>query len=518
MSGSSAKGTLTQGIAFGTLTFAATALLGLASSVVVARLYGVDVVGQYALAYAPVGAVWVLSTVREQPAFVRAVATLPPRDPRATGLLAAVFTFSSALTAVVCAIAAGVTYLVFRGPFDQPELFGLTLIALAGYLLLTNPCWNLDSVLIAYRAAHQLFWLRLHQAIAYLVLAVGATVVSTSARALVLATALSWLSPLVHRLLVLHRWITLRVTRDTMREGFGELPDLLRFGIRLTPGSLALGVSEEIPTWSLGALASVPDVGAYNRAWTLARRMLDAIPRLNEMLLPTLVERRSREDWAGFDRGLIDTLRYLSIFLLLPAAVAGGAAQGVLAIFGPGFGLAASALPLLLLVPALSGMSGVLGYALLAHDRPTATTVALLLRAALTAPSVILLTIAFGITGAAIGMVIGCVGQLALQTWMTRPYLRGSFWRLWPPRQVVGARARLRGGLPRRAVDGPRNRRRRTTARRPGRRLARLLRSPHPRRRCPAARQGTCPRHQGAHDPEPPARRRVGVTEAVLDR
>jgi O-antigen/teichoic acid export membrane protein len=434
---STAKGTLGQGIVFGTVTFAGTALIGVVSSVVVARLYGVEVVGQFALAYAPTGIVWVLSSIREQPALMRAIAPLPPRDPRATGLLAAVFVFSSLLTTAVCAIAAGVTYFVFRGPVNQPQLFGPAVIGLGGYMLLTNPCWNLDSVLVAYRAARQLFWLRVHQALAYLGLAAAASTLSISARSLILATALSWLSPLLHRALILPRWITLGVTRETLKDGFRTLPELLRFGIRLTPGSVADGVSDEIGTWSLGALASVPAVGAYNRAWMLARRALDLNTRLTEMLFPTLVERRLHADWVGFDRALIDSLRYVSIILLLPAAVAGGAAQGVLAIFGPGFARASAAFPLLMLLPALVGVSGALAHALLAHDRPTATTVSFLVRAAFTAPTVVLLTAAFGVTGTAVGMVIGCVAQLLCQTWMSRSYVRGSFWQLWPKRQVA---------------------------------------------------------------------------------
>jgi O-antigen/teichoic acid export membrane protein len=217
---------------------------------------------------------------------------------------------------------------------------------------------------------------------------------------------------------------------------------------------LAQGASAEIGTWSLGALGSIPEVGAYNRAWMLARRALDLHVRLTEMLFPTLVERRLRADWAGFNRALVDSLRYVSVILLLPAAVAGGAARGILAIFGPGFGLASSAFPLLMLVPAFAGMSGVLALALLAHDRPTATTVSFLVGAALTAPAVLLLTAAMGVTGTALGMVIGCVGQLVCQTWMSRPYVSGSFWQLWPKRQIGGlALAYASGFLVARAMD-----------------------------------------------------------------
>ncbi len=75
------------------LSFLANALLALVTSVIVARLYGVSAIGEFALAGAPAGAVWLLSTVREQPALMRRLTPLAPRDPLVTGLFAAVLSF-----------------------------------------------------------------------------------------------------------------------------------------------------------------------------------------------------------------------------------------------------------------------------------------------------------------------------------------------------------------------------------------------------------------------------------------
>ncbi len=106
-------------------------------------------IGEFALAYAPTGAVWFLSSVREQPALIRLLAPLPPRSPRVTGLFIPVFIFSEALTLVSSIVAAAVTYLLFRGPIGHPGLFAPAMVSLSGYLLFTNPAWNIDGVLFS---------------------------------------------------------------------------------------------------------------------------------------------------------------------------------------------------------------------------------------------------------------------------------------------------------------------------------------------------------------------------------
>src|SRR4051812_40098621 len=93
------------GFLFGIVSFGAVALLGMVSTIATARVFGVVVIGQFALAYAPTGVVWFLSSIREQAALVRELATLPPRAPRVTALFVAVFSLSTAMTAVASLIA-----------------------------------------------------------------------------------------------------------------------------------------------------------------------------------------------------------------------------------------------------------------------------------------------------------------------------------------------------------------------------------------------------------------------------
>src|SRR5439155_2442065 len=117
--------------------------------------------------------------------------------------------------------------------------------------------------------------------------------------------------------------------------------------LKLTPGGIAAGASSQIGVWVLGAIGTVSAVGAYGRAWLLSNRLLTANTRISEMLLPTLVERDDSRDQVGFERALGESMRYATATLLLPAAAGGGAAVGVMQIFGPGFEQGADALAIL---------------------------------------------------------------------------------------------------------------------------------------------------------------------------
>jgi O-antigen/teichoic acid export membrane protein len=147
-----------SGFAFGTLGFVTATVLGVVSTIVTSRLYGVRIVGEYALVWAPVAALWVLSTVKEQQALIREITGLPPRHPRVTQLFAAVFTFSTALTFAIAALDAVACWFAFRGPLKAPELIGPAFANIAGYALITNTGWNIDSIFSAFVAGRQLFW------------------------------------------------------------------------------------------------------------------------------------------------------------------------------------------------------------------------------------------------------------------------------------------------------------------------------------------------------------------------
>jgi O-antigen/teichoic acid export membrane protein len=426
-----------EGVSFGALSFGVMATLGVVSSIVIARMYGVRVLGEFALVVAPANAVWYLSSTRERTAFVRELATQPPRAPRVTGLFTAMLAFSLALTIAVAAIGMSITYLVFRGPIGQPDLFVPALANMVSYVLLTNTGWNLDAVFSGFRAGRELFWIRLHQSAAFLALAIGVGIVWGGVWGLVVAGAGSTLTSVIHRVVAVRGFMRPIVPRADIRDGFRTLPDLIRFGLKILPGSIANGVSNEAGTWALGITGSVAGVGAFNRAWTLGRRFIEVNWRITEMLFPTLVERRAAGDTEGFDRALVDTIRYCAVATLLPAAAGGGAAVAVMELFGTDFVRAADALSLILLMPALLIVTSVERYALFAVDRPLLTSAIGIARMVVTLGTTVLFTLWLGITGAALGLFAGGLTDVVMMSAVTKRHLSRPVHVLWPLREML---------------------------------------------------------------------------------
>jgi O-antigen/teichoic acid export membrane protein len=423
---------------FGAASFAALAVLSVGSSIAVARIYGIRVLGEYALVMAAVNAVTVLSSARERPGLVRELAKLPPRAPRVTALFLPVLAFSAALTLVVSGLVLAGAWLVYRGPVGRPELLAPAAVAVAGFLCFENTSANIDGVLTSFRAGAELFWVRLAQALALLAISVALGALGADVWGLVAATVASQASALGHRLAICRRYLEWRVSRAELRAGARELPDIVRFGLKIAPGSLADGASNEMATWVLGVTARVAVVGAYSRAWMITRQLMYLNVRVTEMLFPTLVERRHRGDMAGFERALYDTLRYSAAGLLAIPAAAGGAAAGIMALFGPGFGAASHALAVLLCVPALLTLTQVQRHALYALDRPLVGTASAGLRLVVTAGACIPLAVASGPTGAAAGVVAGLLADLAFTTVQAARRLPSPVRRLVPVRELAG--------------------------------------------------------------------------------
>jgi O-antigen/teichoic acid export membrane protein len=437
-------GSYRSGFTFGILSFLMMAVFGVLSTIVTARIYGVQVIGQFALVYAPVSALWVLSTAKEQAALIKEITGLPPRHPRITQLFVAVFTFSSGLTFAMAGLAGLASWLVFRGPLNHPELVAPTLVSLAGYALVTNTGWNVDSIFSAFVAGRQLFWVRLHETLSFLTIAVILGLTSPSIWGLVIATIGGSFTALAHRLIAVRPFIRARVGRADFRIGLRALPDLLRFGLKITPGSIAQGVGQQAGVWAIGVLAPVATVGAYSRAKTVPDRLQQVNVRIVEVLYPTLVGRRSRGDGEGFDRALLDTIRYALLGMLLIAAVCGGAAHDILEVFGPGFARASTVLALLVVYPALASITIAQTQALYAVDRPGLTSVIALTNLGVTLTLTILLTPSLGITGPAVALLAGFLVQIAWGSIALTPFLARPLGKTWPLRErlaLVGAYA-----------------------------------------------------------------------------
>jgi O-antigen/teichoic acid export membrane protein len=423
------------GFFFGMLSFFAVAGLGVVSTILTSRLYGVRIIGQYALVWAPVAALWVLSTAKEQQALIKEITRLRPRDPRVTQLFAAVFTFSSGLTAVVAILDAVVCWFAFRGVLHAPELIAPAFANIAGYALITNSGWNLDSILSAFVAGRQIFWVRLHEVISFIVIAMAIGLVWRSVWGLVIAMIGGSLTSLVHRMIAVRPFVRARLSWEEYRVGMRVLPELLHFGLKATPGQIAQGASQQGGVWALGIVAPIAVVGAYSRALTIPQRLQQASMRITEVLYPTLVGRHTQGDGHGFDRALIDSIRYEVIGMLLIAAAIGGAAHSVLRVFGPGFGLATPALALLMLFPALASIAITQTQALWATDRPGRTSVIAVARLVITITLLVLLTPRLGVVGPALALLVGYLAVIVLNGFALRPFLTRPLRATWPLRE-----------------------------------------------------------------------------------
>ena len=433
------RASYSEGLAYGVLSFGCLAALSTVSSIATARIYGIETLGKYALIAAAVNATLFLSTAQERPGFVRAVTVLAPRAPKVTGLFVAVFAFSASLTLVVGLITTTAVYFLFTGPMHHPGLFVPAVVNIASYVILENTSGNVDGLLSAYRAGRLLFGIRLAQAGTLFAIAVALGFTLHTVWGLVIASVGSSALAVVLRLFAVSRYMRWTVEPEAIAYGRQQLGDIIRFGLKIAPGGLWDGVSAESGTWILGLTSTLPVVGAYNRAWTIVRQFLAFNFRITEMLFPTLVERTARDDRPGFDRALIDTLRYGMIGTLLLAAVGGGVAPGIMSLFGRGFGRASDALAILLLAPGLMILASCQRNALYALGRPLLGTVSATLRMVVTVVAGVGLAAWLGPAGVATALCLGLVTDLAFCSAIVGRVLVTPLRRLWPMRQAAGA-------------------------------------------------------------------------------
>lgn len=429
------RGSYRAGFLFGSLSFSFTVAIGFFSTILTARLYGVDVIGQYALVWAPVAAMWVLSTIKEQQALIKEITGLAPRQPRVTQLFAAVFTFSVGLTVAVAILDAVVCLFVFPGPLDAPQLLAPALVSIAGYTVVTNTGWNVDSIFSAFVAGRQLFWVRLNEALSFIVIATALGLAWGSVWGLVIATIGASLAALIHRVVAVRPFIRARLSREEYRAGLDVLPALLNFGLKAAPGQMAQGISQQGGIWAIGMVAPVAVVGAYSRALVIPRSLQQASMRITEVLYPTLVGRHTEGDGHGFDRAMIDSIRYEVIGMLMLAAAIGGAAHSVLDIFGPGFSRAVPALILLALFPALASVTVTQTQALWAVNRPGLTSIVALIRLAVTIVLLVLLTPTMNMVGPALALLAGFLVTIVLSGGALRHHLTRPLRATWPLRE-----------------------------------------------------------------------------------
>jgi O-antigen/teichoic acid export membrane protein len=161
-------------------------------------------------------------------------------------------------------------------------------------------------------------------------------------------------------------------------------------------------------------------VGAYSRASGLAVRLNDAGYRVNEILFPTLTERYESGDHHGFERILLSSQRLTAIPLAVAAGAGGGAAAGILGMFGPGFARGAGALAFLLAAYSLTVICMIQGGGLLAAGRPGWSTWVAVVRLIVSVSLMVPFAHLFGATGVAAALFVGCVIVAVQAAWYLR--------------------------------------------------------------------------------------------------
>ena len=378
-----------RGMRFALASFAVTVVLSLGSSVATARLYGVEVVGEFALASAPWFLLMQLSVVGEHVAMIRSLSVLPARSARANATMLVTLAFSVTVAAVTGAAVAGLSALVLAGPVGRPDLVAPAVVLIAGYVLLDRVSWVLDMAMSAFHAGRELFWVRLLQLLAILTASVVAFQLGQTVEFLVAGTVVGMAVGLLGRLVVIRPYLAFRAPLAEARRALGALPEAVAFGLKLLPGGIAGGISVQIGTWVLGALSTVASVGAYARATGLAARLQEAGFRICEMLFPTLVQGRAAGDEEAVTREMLRVTRLTVAGLCLVSAVGSGASGAVLRVFGPGFDEAAPALGLLLFAMSFTVLAMLQNQALTAYGRPSLASNWALLRVLVVAVTVV---------------------------------------------------------------------------------------------------------------------------------
>lgn len=405
--GSAETAALDRGMRWASAGAGANVALGVASALVISRVYPPAVLGQFALAFACVTLLSQLSSLSEQAALVRVLSLEAPRSASGSGVALSTMGMSIVLTTVMAFVVAVAATLYLRHAADGAELVLPALVMLGGYLLIENLSWNLEAVLSAYRAAGALTVARLLQSAVLFAGSVGFAVLQRSVWALVGAYLLAAVTTLLWRAYHTRRYLRLRVPREDLRAGLRQLPSIVRFGLSVLPGSLAQGMTQQLSLWILGATAPVSVVGVYSRAQGITVRISDANYRFAAVMYPSFVRQSTLEGDGGLMSGVGRALRGPFTLVAIAMAAGAGAAHSALRLLGPEYVSAEGALSFLLAAAALGLADTIAGEALTARNSPRTASLGSIAGLVVAASIVVPLAGGHGATGAAAALCAG---------------------------------------------------------------------------------------------------------------
>ena len=384
--------------------------IGVVSALVISRVYGATILGAYALTYIVVALLAQATSLCEQPALVRLLAVEPERGERGSGLVLATMTLSYGLTLLAGPVVAGGTAYYLTHAAHLPDAVAPMVCLVFGFVFMDKLSWNLDGVLSAYRAAGRLAVANLLNSSILATAAIVLALLDKSLWSLTIASLISSAVALAFRLWAVRPYLRWRVPRDAYRAGLRELPGMVRFGLRVLPGSFSQGMTIQSALWVLGATVPVAAVGAFSRAQSITVKIGDLNYRLAAVIYPSLVRRAHIDDGGkSFVADVVTSLGRTFVPLLLVLCGAAGASHTIISLFGADFLSAADSLAILLIATGISTATMIFGEALTALNRPSLTSVGLVIGLLATLAPMVPLSRAYGATGASFAFLAGTV-------------------------------------------------------------------------------------------------------------
>jgi O-antigen/teichoic acid export membrane protein len=416
MEAGSEQARFAHGLRYSAYDAVSTAVLGLVSAVVTARVFGADVVGALALVTTLTGVLHVISNVQELGGLVRELTRFAPGGSEPRALMWTTLGFSALLTTAILVPFAALSVWLLRDVFEEPGLVGAFAALAVSYVLFDNTAASIEAPLAAYRDGRAIWVSHVAVSLTMSVAALACAAVGLDELGgLVGCTIAASVVGLAARLRATRRLIGLRTSRGELRQARGRLRQVLSFGVRAAPVNVTQATIGYADTVVLGANEPLDAIGAYSRAYALYVRLGQIPVSLSRLYFPTMSALHHRGDVAGMARLHRLATRYLVLALTPVATWLAACAPQVLAVFGPGFEQGATALGLLVFVAVLDCIARPAGGTLWAADRPGVVSIVYGFVAALNVALCLLLVPEHGLTGAAVANLAGwLVAALAL--------------------------------------------------------------------------------------------------------
>ncbi len=364
-------GSIAGGVVGVTISSLITAVGSILTAVVASRMYGINIVGEFALVIAPWAVLVRISTIAEHLGFMRVAAVMPLRSKQLGALFRALLRFSTALTLVMSVFTSIVTALLYHGPIHRPHLVYPAMTLIFGYLFFDNVGWNLDTLLTSTRQHLALFYARISQSLSILVMTWLLAFKIPTVWGLTLATLFGYAFPFVIRIPAAIKVLPKSLSPDDHESARREFRTLLKFSKDFIPNSWMAGISGQSPTVVLGAYSTDTQLGVFSRAVGITGRLQDIVFRMGANVVTYLSRAfaESRDSFVKLSRRTI-TLTILAIGL--PVSILCGSARAVLRVFGNDFVAGASSLRILAVAVLISSVcSAITAIVVVSVDRAT---------------------------------------------------------------------------------------------------------------------------------------------------